>query len=141
VISTEDDTVITKEGRTLKSGDIIQIKTNAKDEMEDFTLLFNSDDIKTEFSKSYGNDNEMVIVYGKVVKKFSDSINVTVNGATAQNYSTTNATVLKLDTNKTTNKVSVTDAGEISKWEDGANEERVFIRIYKDEIKEIVIVK
>lgn len=141
VISTEDDTIITADGRTLKSGDIIQIKTNAKGEMDGFTLLLNSDDVKTEFSKTYGNDNEMVIVYGKVTKKFSDSINVTVNDQTAQNYSTTNATVLKLDTNKTTNKVTVTDAGEISKWEDEANEERVFIRIYKDEVKEIVIVK
>ena len=141
VISTEDDTIITKDGKTLKSGDIIQFTTNAKGEMDGFTLLFDTDSKATEFSKSYGDDNEMVIVYGKVVKKFSDSINVTVNSATAQNYSTTNATVLKLDTAKTTNKVTVTDAGEISKWEDEANEERVFIRIYKDEVKEIVIVK
>ena len=103
--------------------------------------LFDSSKVSTEFSKTQGDDNEMSVVYGKVVKKFSDSINVTVNGQTAQNYSTTNATVLKLDTTKTTNKVSVADTGEISKWEDGANEERVFIRIYKDEVKEFVIVK
>ncbi len=140
-ISTEDDTIITKDGRTLKSGDIIQFTTNAKGEMDGFTLLLDSEKTSTEFSTSYGNDNEMVVVYGKVVKKFSDSINVTVNDQTAQNYSTTNATVLKLDTAKTTNKVTVTDAGEISRWEDEANEERVFIRIYKDEVKEIVIVK
>lgn len=141
VVSTEDDTIITKDGYTLKSGDIIQFTTNAKGEMDGFTLLFDSSKASTEFSKTYGDDSEMIVVYGKVVKKFSNSINVTVNGATAQNYSTTNADVLKLDTTKTTNKVSVTDAGEISKWEDDANEERVFIRIYKDEVKEIIIVK
>ena len=140
-ISTEDDTIITADGRTLKSGDIIQLTTNAKGEMDGFTLLLDSEDTTTEFSKSYGNDDEMVVVYGKVVKKFSDSVNVTVNGSAAQNYSTNSAVVLKLDTAKTTNKVTVTDAGEISKWEDEANEERVFIRIYKDEVKEIVIVK
>lgn len=141
IISTEDDTVITKDGYTLKAGDVIQYTTNAKNEMEDFTLLFDSSKADTEFKKTYGNDDEMVTLYGKVTKKFSDSVNVSVNGESAGNFSTKNALVLKIDTAKTNNKVSVTDAGELARWEDDAHEERVFIRVYKDVVQEIIIVK
>ena len=104
-------------------------------------MLFEVSKKDQEEVKEYGNDNEMVTVYGKVYKKFSDSINVSVAGGPTSNYSTEGAVVYKYDSSKTSNKVSVVTAGEITRWEDGSNEVRVFLRIYKDEVKEIVIVK
>ena len=82
----------------------------------------------------------MAIVYGKVTKKFTDTINVSVNGASAINYNVKDALVYKFDTTKS-GKLTITDSGEIAKWEDVANEQRVFIRIYKDKVEEVVIVE
>ncbi len=141
VLTTEDADTLIKEGTTkLQAGDVIQYTTNAKGEIEKFTLLFEMENKGTEFTKTYGNDNEMLMVYGKVTKKFNDSVNVSVNGGTAINYSTEDATVYKYNANKTSNKTMVTDAGEITKWETDANEVRVLIRIYKDKVQEIIII-
>ena len=83
----------------------------------------------------------MTIVYGKVTKKFTDSVNISVNSNASINYSTKDALVYKVNTAKTNNKITIVDSGEISKWEDDANEVRVFLRIYKDEVKEIAIIE
>lgn len=142
IIMTESiETLKKSDGNKLEAGDIIQYSTNSKGEIEKFTLLFEVSKKDQEEVKEYGNDNEMVTVYGKVYKKFSDSINVSVAGGPTSNYSTEGAVVYKYDSSKTSNKVSVVTAGEITRWEDGSNEVRVFLRIYKDEVKEIVIVK
>ena len=95
----------------------------------------------TEFTKEYGTDGEMTIVYGKVTKKFTDSVNISVNSNASINYSTKDALVYKVNTAKINNKITIVDSGEISKWEDDANEVRVFLRIYKDEVKEIAIIE
>ncbi|MBQ2897935.1 MAG: S-layer homology domain-containing protein [Clostridia bacterium] len=138
---TEETGILVKNGsEKLEAGDIIQYTLNSKGEINRITVLFDIDAKDTEFYSSYGTADEMAIVYGKVTKKFSNSINVSVNGASAINYNISNATVYKFDSSKN-NKLTITDAGEIAKWEDNANEQRVFIRIYKDEVKEIVIVQ
>ena len=138
---TEDSGILVKDGGTkLQPGDIIQYTLNAKGEIEKITVLFDISKKDTEFYKSYGSADEMAIVYGKVTKKFTDTINVSVNGASPINYNVKDATVYKFDTTKN-NRLTITDAGEISKWEDGANEQRVFIRIYKDKVEEVVIVE
>ena len=130
-----------KNGTTkLQPGDIIQYTLNAKGEIDTVTVLFDITTKDTEFYSSYGVADEMVTVYGKVTKKFTDSVNVSVDGGSAINYNVKNAKVYKFDTPKS-GKLTITDSGEIAKWEDGANEQRVFIRIYKDEVKEVVIVE
>ena len=138
---TEDSGILVKDGgKKIQPGDIIQYTLNAKGEIDGITVLFDITAKDTEFYKSYGSADEMAIVYGKVTKKFTDSVNVSVSGSSAINYNVKNAIVYKFDTTKN-NKLTITDAGEISKWEDGANEQRVFIRIYKDKVEEVVIVE
>lgn len=140
-ILTEDTDILVKNGsEKLQPGDIIQYTTNAKGEINKITVLFDINAKDTEFYASYGSADEMAIVYGKVTKKFASSVNVSVDGGSAINYNLANATVYKFDTTRN-NRLTITDAGEIAKWEEGANEQRVFIRIYKDEVKEVVIVE
>ncbi len=142
ILNTEDETVLKKDATNkAEAGDIIQLTLNAKGEVESFTLLFESSKKTTEFSKTYGSNKEMTTVYGKVTSKFTNSINVSVNGGSAVNYAITDANVVKVDTTKTNNKVTTATTGDIAKWETGANEQRVFIRIYKDAVKEIIIVE
>ncbi len=141
-ITTADSSTLEKApGVKVQAGDIIQFTKNAKGELDSFTLLFDTNSKTTEFTKEYGSDGEMSVVYGKVTKKFTDSVNISVNDKASINYSTKDAVVYKVNTAKTNNKITVTDAGEISKWEDDANEVRLFLRIYEDEVKEIVIVE
>lgn len=138
---TEESGILVKDsGKSLQPGDIIQYTLNAKGEIERITVLFDISKKDAEFYASYGAADEMAIVYGKVTKKFSDSVNVSVSGGSAINYNVKDAIVYKFDTTKN-NKLTITDAGEISKWEDDANEQRVFIRIYKDKVEEVVIVE
>ncbi|MBQ7039617.1 MAG: hypothetical protein IJN39_03510, partial [Clostridia bacterium] len=138
---TESASILTVDGKKLKTGDIIQYTTNIRGEIDGVTVLFRADDKGTEFMKHFGDNNEMITLYGKVTKKFADSINVSVDGGAAVNYNVEGATVYSYDSSKTSNKLSVASAGDITKWEDSANEVRVFIRIYQDQVKEIVIVQ
>ena len=125
----------------LEAGDIIQFSTNIKGELENFNLLFDIQNKTTEFSTQSGDNNEMQLVYGKVTKRFTDSINVSVNGGGAMNYKTAGATVYSFDSSKNSSKLTLAEAGDIQKWESEVSESRVFIRLYKHEVKEIVIVK
>ena len=140
-LTTEAASTLTVDDKKLKTGDIIQYTTNIKGEIDGVSVLFRADDKATEFMKHFGDNNEMITVYGKVTKKFADSVNITVNDGAALNYSVNGATVYSYDSTKSSNKLSVATANDITKWEDDANEVRVFLRIYKDEVKEIVIVQ
>lgn len=140
LLTEESGILVKNSGTKLQPGDIIQYTLNAKGEIDGITLLFDISEKDTEFYKSYGSADEMAIVYGKVTKKFTDTVNVSVNGASAINYNVKDALVYKFDTTKS-GKLTITDSGEIAKWEDGANEQRVFIRIYKDKVEEVVIVE
>jgi len=137
-VTAEDDVLVNEKGESLKAGDIIQMKTNAKGEIESIRVLFEADNKATEAKTEI--DEDLVTVYGKVVKKFTNSINVTVNDGEVANYSTNGAKVYEFNSKKTTNPIKVVEAGDIPQY-DELDESRVFLRIYKDEVKEIVIVR
>lgn len=136
--TSEEGVLVNGDGAQLKAGDIIQMKTNAKGEIESIRVLFEIDDKATEVKTEVAED--LVTVYGKVVKKFTNSINVTVNGGAVENYSTQGARVYEVNSSKTTNPVKVAEAGDITQYDD-LDVSRVFIRIYKDTVKEIIIVR
>ncbi len=133
-----DKSVFVKgDGASLEQGDIFQYSTNAQGEVDQITLLFDRDTKSTEFTKTIGTD--LMLVYGRVTKKFADSVNVSVNG-TIQNYSTEGASVYEYNSQRKTGNISVVTAGDIEVFEEG-NEVRVFIKIFEDRVSEIVIVR
>ncbi len=137
-VTAEEGVLVNGDGVKLSAGDILQLKTNAKDEIEDIRILFEAADKETEVKQTISED--LVTVYGKVTKKFANSINVSVNGGAVENYSITGATVYEFDSSEDVNPVTVAEAGDITQY-DELDVSRVFIRIYKDQVKEIVIVR
>ena len=137
-LTTEEGVLVNGEGAALQAGDIIQIKTNSKNEIESIRVLFEAANKATEATQTINED--LVTVYGKVMKKFANSINVSVNGGAVANYAIDGAKVYEFNSTKTTNPIKVVEPGDIPQY-DELDESRVFIRIYKDEVKEIVIVR
>lgn len=138
VTFTSDDGIFRKGSLNLEKGDIIQIKADAKGNAKAVSLLFDMDKNTNEFSKEISDD--LTVEYGKVTKKFTNSFNLSVNDSAAKNYSIGDAKVYVVDTEKTSGSVSVGDSSDIQKY-DSAKEERVFVRVYKGEVKDIVIIK
>ena len=97
-------------------------------------------DEKTENEFSLNLSDNLTIEYGKVTKKFSNSFNLQVNDGSANNYSWGNANVYVVDNSKNSNKITFGDSSDIQKY-DESKPERVFVRIYKDEVADIVIIK
>ncbi len=126
------------EGNALKQGDIIRFKTNAKGEIDDFEILFQVANKGTEAIKQL--DKDTYTVYGKVDRKFANSINVSVNGENTANYAIDNAIVYDYDSAKVENQITVVSAADIQKY-DEADSKRVFMKVYKNQVTEIVIVK
>lgn len=126
-------------GQPLKNGDIIQYQTNAKGEISSVRVLFDSS--KKTSEKSETPVENLSIVYGKVVKKFAKSMNVTVNDGEVINMQLPeDVRVYSVDTTKSKNNISAVTTGDIQAYdEDEGN--RVFVRIYKDVVREVVIVK
>ncbi len=136
----EDDSVLLKDEETkLQTGDIIQIKQNAEDEIVSIRVLF---DIRAKATEGTAEPAEhLETVYGKVTKKFTNSINVTVNDGSTVNYEITKDTkVYKVDTTLSTNQISVAEAGDIEVF-DAEENNRIFIKIYKDVVQEVVIIQ
>lgn len=133
-----DGILVNGEKQALKRGDIVQLKLNTKNEISSIRVLFEAKNKGTEFATTVEED--LLLVYGKVTKKFANSINVQVGSGAVSNYSLENVTVYELDTAKTKNAIKVVDANEITQYDD-AEPSRVFIKIYKDAVSEIVIVK
>lgn len=125
-------------GDALKSGDVIQFKTNARGEIDKVNVLFDVSTKDTEFVNE--KESGLVTVHGKVVKKFANSVNVSVNDGTVENYTLNNVTVYKYDSTKNSNKVTLASSGDIIRY-DEADAQTLFIRIYNDEVKEMVIIK
>lgn len=139
-INAESEGVLVKnDSEPLKNGDIIQYQTNAKGEISSVRVLFDSNAKATE--KSETPVENLTVLYGKVVKKFAKSINVTVNGGEVANLQLPDDVVVyTVDTTKSKNNISVATTGDIQAYdEDEGN--RVFVRIYKDVVREVVIVK
>lgn len=123
----------------LETGDIIQYVTNAEGEITNIRVLFDIDTKGTEAETEVVEN--LKVVYGKVTKKFSNSMNVTVNDGGVMNFQLGNdVTVYSVDTTLTKNNVTVAEAGDIQAYdEDEGN--RVFVKIYKDVVQEVVIIK
>lgn len=132
-----DTTIFEKDGKKLEPGDIFQYNTNVSGEVDAITLLFDQSKKGTEFNTTVTPD--LTTVYGRVIKKFTNSVNLDVNGE-VKNYATMNATVYLYDSGRKNNKVTVVTSADIELYEEG-NPVRVFMKIYKDEVREIVIVK
>ena len=139
-LNAEESGTLVKDGsKPLQTGDIIQYKLNSKGEIAAVRVLL---DITQKTTEKQENPVEnLEIIYGKVTKKFTNSINVTVSNGAVQNIQIPNdVTVYSVDTTKTKNSVSVATRGDIQTFDEEENN-RVFIKIYKDEVKEIVTVK
>lgn len=136
--ATDDNFFVNSEGEALKQGDIIRFKTNAKGEIDDFEILFSIDDKETEGITEL--DKDTYTVYGKVERKFASSINVSVNGENTANYAIDKAVVYDFDSAKVENQITVVTAADIQKY-DEADPKRVFMKVYKNQVTEIVIVK
>ncbi len=128
---------VTEGGSKLAVGDIIQFKTNIRGEIDTVSVLLDASD-STEFKTE--SEDGLVTIHGKVMKKFTNSVNVSVNGGEVDNYTLNNVTIYKYDSEKKNSKVSVASAADITKY-DEADGQTLFIRIYKDEVKEMVIIK
>lgn len=121
-------------------GDIIQYSVNGRGEIDNVTdlLLASDKDTKAKFDRI--KIGELETVYGLVERKFSGSVNVMLKDGSITNYSTTGANVYVYDYSKTTNRVTLGDTGSIMKY-DATDPHSVFIRIYKGEVKDIVVIK
>ena len=123
----------------LEAGDIIQYVTNAEGEITNIRVLFDIDAKGTETEAEVAEN--LKTVYGKVSKKFSNSMNVTVNGGSVMNFQLPEEVVVySVDTTLSKNKVSVATTGDIQAYDEEEGN-RVFVRIYKDVVQEVVIVK
>ncbi|MBE7034709.1 MAG: S-layer homology domain-containing protein [Ruminococcaceae bacterium] len=133
-----DGLLVNEDGEMLKRGDVVQLKLNTKNEITGVRVLFLAAEKGTEFTATIGTDLD--IIYGRVTKKFPGSINVQVADGAISNYSLDNVTVYELNTTKNSNAIKVVDANEITQYDD-LDESRVLIKMYKDVVEEIVIVK
>lgn len=123
--------------KALEAGDIIQYRTNADGEIDSVSVLFDVSAKNTEFVNDISND--LTCVYGKVTKKFSGSVNLSINND-IRNHATKDANVYLYDSTKTNNKIKVVSDSDIEVFEEG-NEVRLFMRIYQDKVEDIVIVR
>ncbi len=140
VLTAEDKGILVKgKGESLENGDIIQYKTNANGEIASIRVLFNIDDKNTEMSATPAEN--LHTVYGRVTQKFASSMNVTVNGGDVINFVLgKDVTVYTVDTAKNKNNITVGTTGDIQKYDEEEGN-RVFVKIYKDEVQEVVIIK
>lgn len=128
-----------EENKKLETGDIIQYKTNEKGEIVKIRVLFDVNEKAVEKNETPVDDLE--IIYGKVAKKFSGSVNVTVNDGKVRNIVIpSDAVIYSVDTTKTKNNITVATSGDIQAYDEDENN-RVFIRLYDEVVKEIVIIK
>ncbi len=139
-IYAESDKVLVKDGGSkLEAGDLIQYRTNSAGEITSIRVLM---DIKTKNTETTLTPSEnLTTVYGKVTKKFSNTINVTVNDGSVANYSIPeNVNVYEVDTQVSKNNINIAAVKDIQSFDKDENN-RVFIKFYKDVIREIVIIK
>lgn len=135
----ENENVLVKGGNKLEMGDIIQYKTNSDDEIVSVRLLLDINDKDNEMIAS--PDKDLETVYGKVTKKFTNSINVTVNGGSAANYAIpSDVTVYSVDMTKSKNNILTAKVSDIEVYDKDENN-RVFLKIYDNVVEEIVIIK
>lgn len=137
-LTSKNSTTFKKEsGKYIKEGDIIQLRTNAEGVVDTIKVLFDSEAQISEGKTKISDD--LSTIYGKVIKKFSDSVNIQTGSGTPENYEISKATVYVYNKSLNKNKLSVGDIADIERYDDNGG--KVFMRIYKDEVKEIVVIK
>lgn len=140
----KDTATLVKDGDVkLSAGDIIQYKKNARGEIDKVKVLFDSrDKNNAEVEKHIAfAGTEMETVIGKITKKFTNSINIQTSNILETNYNIENATVYSYDYSKPQNsQVTVVDSTYLTKYDPG-DARKVFIRIYKGVVEEVVIIK
>lgn len=124
--------------KALEKGDIIQYKTNAKGEISTIRVLLDISTKSTQFSAEPAKD--MNIIYGRVNAKFASSMNIKVNDGAEQNIVFGDAKIYVVDNTRTNNIVVEGTTGDIQKY-DSADPYHVFVKIYKDVVQEIIVVK
>ena len=142
VINAKDTDTLVKEGSTLQTGDIIQYQKNSKGEIDKITLLFDSRDrAKDEVEvMTEVEGTEMVTIIGTVTKKFANSMNIVANNMPETNLDISEAKVYVYDASKSErSQIKVADSSFITKF-DEAQPEKVFVRMYKGVVTEIVII-
>ena len=87
-------------------------------------------------AKKVGTSYKTELVFGKITKKFANSINVSVNDGQANNYSLNGVTVYNYENER----VSIVTAADLQRY-DSENPSKVFIRLYDGVVKEIIIIK
>ncbi len=135
----DSDDVLAKGEKQLEEGDIIQYKTNSNNEIVNVRVLMDISQKTVEKTESPAENLDTI--YGKITKKFSSSINVTVNDGEVINLSIPkDVTVYSVDTTVSKNKVTVAEINDLQSYDEEEGN-RVFVKLYKDVVEEIVIVK
>jgi hypothetical protein len=134
----DSETLVKDGGKKLAAGDVIRYKTDSAGEIAGISVVFDTNSRDNEFKSTPEKDLE--IVYGKVTKKFDDSINVTVNNGSAVNYVVDSDVKYYSVDCGAKNGVVLSSFSEIAAY-DADDNNRVLIRIYEDTVKEIVIIK
>jgi len=137
LLSKDDKTFKKEDGSVVEMGDIIQYRKNSQDKVDAVTVLFEAGKKEAEFKNNI-SDN-LTTIYGKVTKKFADSVNVKSGDGQAENYSTKNALIYVYDSKLSKPKVSIGDFSDVDVFENDGS--RVFMKIFKHDVKEIVVVK
>ena len=101
-------------------------------------MLFDIDKTDKEFTNEISKD--LSTHYGRVTKKFANSFNLQINDSANVNHEIGNAKVYVVDTEKNSNSITVGDASDIQKYDD-SKPERVFVRVYKGEVMDIVVIR
>lgn len=129
--------------KRLEAGDIIQFQTNAKGEIDKINVLFDSADRNNDEVNVVTDHEgtEMTTIIGRVNKKFATSINIKANNAPEMNLDISKAKVYSYDYSKALSaQVSLVDASYITRYDD-ADPQKLFVRLYKGEVTEIVIIQ
>lgn len=137
LISKDEKTFVKENGSLVEEGDVIQYRTSVSGKTDSIKVLFEADEKEHEFKEKISED--LSIVYGKITKKFSDSINVSVLGGKTENYSSEDITVYVYDSGLKKNKVKLGDESDLQTWENDGG--RVLLKIYKDTVSEVVVIK
>lgn len=136
-ISKNDKVFVKSNGKLITEGDIIQFRTNAEGAIDVINVLFDTEAENTEGKKEISDD--LTTVYGKVVKKFSDSVNIQCGSSAIENYEISKATVYVYNSKLNKNKISVGDISDVDRYENDGG--MVFMKVYKDSVTEIVVIK
>lgn len=141
-LTTENDLLVKEDEDgddvSLEPGDIIQYKTNTKNEISTIRVLLDISKKSEQFEATPATDME--VIYGKVTQKFPSSMNLTVNDGAERNISFGDAKIYRLDSSKSANILVEGSTGDIQKFDD-SDPYHVFVKSYKDVVQEIIVVK